>query len=200
MLNMEKLKKLTKEKGMSIRKLESAAGLGAGTITRWKTSNPSHENLRKVADVLGCSVSYLTGEADQKKGTRIPVLGRVPCGIPFDAIEFLDADDWEEIPEDMSSQGSFFGLRVSGNSMEPRIQEGDILIVRCQDSADSGDIVVARVNGQDACCKRYIRHESGIVLQSFNPAFLPLVFTWEDVERLPVAIIGVVVELRRKLH
>lgn len=199
MLNMEKLKKLTKEKGMSIRKLESAAGLGAGTITRWKTSNPSHENLRKVAEVLGCSVSYLTGEADQNKGTRIPVLGTVPCGIPFDAIEFLDADDWEEIPEDMSSQGSFFGLRVSGNSMEPRIQEGDVLIVRCQDSADSGDIVVARVNGQEACCKRYIRHDGGIMLQSFNPAFLPLVFSWQDVERLPVTIVGVVVELRRKL-
>lgn len=199
MLNMEKLKKLTKEKGMSIRKLESAAGLGAGTITRWKTSNPSHENLRKVADVLGCSVSYLTGEADQNKGTRIPVLGTVPCGIPFDAIEFLDADDWEELPEDMSSQGSFFGLRVSGNSMEPRIQEGDILIVRCQDSADSGDIVVARINGEEACCKRYVRHESGIVLQSFNPTYLPLVFSWADVERLPVVIVGVVVELRRKL-
>lgn len=198
MVDMKKLDALAKEKGFSRRKLAAAAGLSVGAIDHWKRTNPSHENLRKVAEVLGCSVSYLTGES--KKGTRIPVLGTVPCGIPLEAIELIDSDDWEEIPEPMSSQGSFFGLRVSGDSMSPRIQEGDVLIVRCQDSADSGDIVIARVNGQDACCKRYLRHDSGIVLQSFNPAYLPLVFAWEEVDALPVSIIGVVVELRRKLH
>lgn len=223
MLNMDRLDGLLRERKMSKRKLERDSGLGVGTIAKWKTINPTNQNLQKVANVLGVSVAYLTGESDFRSeqdaliqkwneqmstdlpnevrrieaGIRIPVLGSVPCGIPLEAIE--EECDWEEISELMSRQGTFFGLKVKGDSMCPRICEGDVLIVKQTPEAESGDIVVAKVNGEDACCKRYIRHTDGIVLQSFNPLYDPMYFSAAEIEQKPVKIIGVVVEVRAKL-
>ena len=118
--------------------------------------------------------------------------------IPFEAIELIDVDEWEEISEVMSRQGKFFALRVKGDSMSPRIQEGDILIVQQTSDAESGDVVIAKVNGADACCKRLIKHPDGIVLQSFNPAYEPMYFNKEEMEQKPVQIIGKGIENRQK--
>ena len=130
------------------------------------------------------------------KSVRIPVLGRVAAGIPMDAIE--EIIDYEEVPEAMTKDGEYFGLRIKGDSMEPRIQNGDVVIVRKQSDADDGDLVIALVNGNEGCCKRLKKMNSGIMLLSNNPAYDPYVFTWEDVEKLPVTIVGKVKELRGK--
>ena len=220
MFKIERLEEILKEKKMSRRKLEREAGLGVGTVAKWKMFDPTVQNIQKVADVLKVSVAWLTGESDFRSeqdaliqkwndqmsaglpdevrrieaGIRIPVLGSVPCGIPTDAIEFLDTEEWEEISEKMSRSGRFFGLKVKGDSMIPRIREGDTLIVKIQPDAESGDIVVARINGDEACCKRLIKQEDGIVLQSFNPCYAPMYFSKDK----PVEIIGKVVENRQK--
>ena len=73
---------------------------------------------------------------ESKSSVRIPVLGRVAAGVPIDAIE--DVLDWEEIPEAMAATGEFFGLKIKGDSMQPRIAEGDVVIVRSQPDAESG--------------------------------------------------------------
>lgn len=82
--------------------------------------------------------------------------------------------------------------------MLPRICEGDVVIVRQQPDAESGDIVIAQVNGDTATCKRLAKHENGISLISFNPAYPPICFTNEEIEQLPVVIIGKVIENRQK--
>lgn len=224
MVDLERLNALLKEKHMSKRMLERKAGLGVGTTVKWKTISPTTQNLQKVANVLGMTTGYLTGESEFKTeqdalihrwnqemsadlpdeirrieaGVRIPVLGEIPCGIPIEAIEFCDVEEWEEISETMSRQGRFFALKVKGDSMSPRIQAGDILIVLSVPDAESGDIVIVRINGQDACCKKLIKQQGGIVLQSFNPAYHPMFFTEQQVQELPVEIIGKVVENRQK--
>lgn len=137
-----------------------------------------------------------TSENTQPHSTRIPVLGRVAAGIPIDAIE--DVLDWEEITPSMAMTGKFFGLKIKGDSMQPRMVEGDVVIVRCQPDAESGDIVIVQVNGDTATCKRLSKHESGISLISFNPSYPPMVYTNEQIEQLPVTIIGKVVENRQK--
>ena len=129
-------------------------------------------------------------------GTKIPVLGRVAAGIPIDAIE--DVLDWEEITPSLASTGQFFGLRIKGDSMQPRIADGDVVIVRCQPDAESGDVVIVQVNGDSATCKRLSKYSSGISLISFNPLYEPINFTNEQIESLPVTIIGKVVENRQK--
>ena len=133
----------------------------------------------------------------QKKAVRIPVLGKVAAGIPIEAIE--DILDYEEITEKLASTGTFFALRIKGDSMTPKIQDGDTVIVRQQNTAKSGDIVIAKVNGDDACCKKLVINSQGVILQSFNTAYEPMFFTKEEVMTRPVTIIGKVVELRRKM-
>ena len=130
------------------------------------------------------------------KSVKIPVLGRVAAGIPIDAI--TDILDYEEITETMSMTGEYFGLKIKGNSMLPRIAEGDVVIVRQQPDAESGEVVIAQVNGNTATCKKLIKHPTGISLVSFNPEYEPMYFSNEDILRLPVTIIGKVVENRQK--
>lgn len=90
------------------------------------------------------------------------------------------------------------GLQIHGNSLEPRIYEGDIVIVRQQDAADSGDVVIAIVNGNDATCKRLRKYRDGIELISNNPSYAPMFFSNEEILSRPVKIIGKVIELRGK--
>lgn len=130
------------------------------------------------------------------KAVQIKVLGRVAAGIPLEAIE--DVIDTEEIPQSLAKTGEFFGLQIHGDSMEPRMCEGDVVIVRQQDDAESGDIVIAMVNGHDATCKRLMKYAGGISLLSFNPLYEPMVFSNEEIETKPVRIIGKVVENRQK--
>lgn len=131
-----------------------------------------------------------------KKAVRVPVLGRVAAGIPISAIE--DIIDYEEISEKMAHTGTFFALKIKGNSMEPKIENGSIVIVRQQEDAESGSIVIALVNGDDAVCKKLIKSKNGLSLVSLNPAYDPMIFTNSEVDSLPVKIIGKVVEIRTK--
>lgn len=163
---------------------------------------PRMDKVDKMCSIFGCLRSdlledkgYLQGKK-QSKGIIINVLGRVAAGIPIEAIE--DIIDTEEISADLARTGEFFGLKIHGDSMEPRMCEGDVVIVRRQDDAESGEIVIATVNGSDATCKRLRKYRDGIELISNNPAYNPMFYSNEDIENKPVRIIGKVVELRGK--
>ena len=153
----------------------------------------------EFANILGTTVAYLMGWDEpphSRKGVVINVLGRVAAGIPLEAIE--DIIDTEEISEEMAKTGEFFGLQINGDSMEPRMQKGDVVIVRKQEDAESGDIVIAMINGDDATCKRLRKYRDGIELVSNNPSYEPMFFSNEEIISKPVKIIGKVVELRGK--
>ena len=124
------------------------------------------------------------------------MLGRVAAGIPIEAIENII--DTEEITEEMARTGDFFGLKIRGNSMEPKISDGDIVIVRKQEDAENGQVIIATVNGTDATCKRLRKYRDGIELISNNPSYEPIFFSNKEIEEKPVKIIGRVVELRSK--
>lgn len=124
---------------------------------------------------------------------RIPVLGRVAAGIPLNAVEYII--DYEEVDDTLASLGELFGLKIKGDSMTPRICDGDVVIVKRQPVADSGDIVIASLNGDDAVCKRLMIYGKTILLRSNNPAYDDIDVT----SREDFHIIGKVVELRGKL-
>lgn len=151
----------------------------------------SAERLGIRSDIINAVVR------DRKNGVAVPVLGYVAAGIPIDAI--TDIIDYEEIDAAMVKDGSeYFALQLKGDSMEPRMKSGDVVIVRKQEQCDSGDIAIVGVNGDDATCKKVILHESGISLVPLNPAFEVMFFTAEEIEKTPVRIYGKVVELRAK--
>ena len=138
-----------------------------------------------------------TSAKPMKLGVTINVLGRVAAGIPIEAVENII--DTEEITEDLARSGSFFGLRIQGDSMEPDIHNGDTVIVRQQDDAETDEIVIALINGNDGVCKRLIKYKDSIALTSNNPKYAPMYFSEKDIAEKPVKIIGKVVELRRKM-
>lgn len=131
-----------------------------------------------------------------KKAVRIPVLGKVAAGIPISAVE--DVLDYEDISDELARTGSFFALKIKGDSMSPKIENGSIVIVRQQDDAESGNIVVAIINGDDAVCKKLVKSQNGITLVSINTTYDPLYFSNSDIEEVPVKIIGKVVEIRTR--
>ncbi len=94
-----------------------------------------------------------------------------------------------------------FFLEVKGDSMiNVRIYEGDRVRIRKQSHLDNnGDIMAVRVNGDEATLKRVYIQENGLVLQSENPKYAPMFFSKEDVENLPVEIIGKAIEVKIKL-
>lgn len=167
---------------------------------------PSIQSIKQAADAMGMDFNVLFGMIDGnvtlesvpsiKKGVTIKVLGRVAAGIPIEAIE--NVIDTEEITEELARTGDFFGLKIHGDSMEPRMVEGDVVIVRQQDDAESGDIVIAMVNGDEATCKKLVKHESGISLVSLNSKYEPMFFSILEIQQKPVRIIGKVIELRGK--
>lgn len=131
-----------------------------------------------------------------KKAVRVPVLGHVAAGIPISAIE--DIIDYEEISDRLAHTGSFFALKIKGNSMEPKIEDGSVVIVRQQEDAESGSIVVALVNGDDAVCKKLVKTQGGLSLVSINSAYDPMFYSKAEIDTIPVKIIGKVVEIRTK--
>lgn len=198
------------KEGMELRQLKQAdlvemTGISKGALSSYISGRyvPKQNNIFLISKALNVSESWLMGNdvpinrvEPKKKGITINVLGRVAAGIPIEAVE--DIIDTEEIPEEMARTGTFFGLQIHGDSMEPRMCEGDVVIVRQQDDAESGDIVIATVNGSDATCKRLRKYRDGIELISNNPAYAPMFYSNEEIIEKPVRIIGKVVELRGK--
>lgn len=197
---LQKIIFLMSEKECDNKKLASALGLDRQVVTDWKAgrSKSYRKYIYQIADYFGVAVDYLLGDesAQPHKALKIPVLGRVAAGIPIEAI--TDIEDYEEIPEDMAALGEYAALRIHGDSMEPRMCDGDVVIVRIQPDVNSGDTAIVLVNGSDATCKKIKKTPEGVMLIPGNPAYEPTFYTNKQIAELPVTIFGKVVELRAK--
>lgn len=165
----------------------------------------TNETLTKLSRALHVDPTYLFELSLDSEAThparpasvQVPVLGEVVAGIPIEAV--TDILDYEEISAEMASTGEFFGLRVKGESMQPKFSDGDVIIVRQQSDVESGDFAVVMVNSGEATFKKIQKTQDGIMLISLNASnFPPKFFSCEQVQDLPVRIIGKCVELRAK--
>lgn len=201
---MNQIKKIREARGIAQKVLAIAMGVSAPTVSNWESGakEPSNKNIRKLAEFFGVSSDCILGieefseMAPSKSAIRIPVLGRVPAGIPIEAIE--EILDWEEIPAAWEDgDRKYFATVVKGDSMYPKYQEGDVIIVRKQETCESGQDCVVYVNGYDATLKKvYLLEDGGIRLQPINTQYQPK--TYYDPLDDPINIAGVVVEIRRK--
>jgi repressor LexA len=184
------------------REVADAISVSPQTFNTWcqGIALPRMGKVQRLADYFHIEKSDLIDERTEQpsspKSNIVKILGRVAAGIPLEAI--TDIVDEEEIPEELARTGEFFGLRISGDSMEPDIHNGDTVIVKRQDDAESDEIVIALVNGNDGVCKRLKKYADSIALISLNPNYEPMYFSREEIDEKPVRIIGKVVELRRK--
>lgn len=131
-----------------------------------------------------------------ESGYTIPVLGRVAAGYGKEAVEEVIGQI--EISPALATKGDYFGLLIKGDSMIPTLYDGDTVIVQRVDDAESGDLVIALVNGHDATCKRLQKYAEGIALIPQNPVYEPMRFTESEIDTTPVKILGKVIEMRRK--
>lgn len=220
----ERFEELLNENGMKVADVAKGTGIRSGVFTDWKKGRyvPKADKLRKVAEFFGVRLEWLMGEIDEKKPhplrysgpydpeqydsdngytyklpLTIPVYERVAAGMPIEASGNII--DEVCVSSTLMGANDIFALLVNGRSMEPRIMNGDIVIVRKQDDAETGEIVVVMVNGNDATCKKLKKLDNGIMLISINPECDPIVYTAEKVVSLPVRIVGKVIEIRSRV-
>lgn len=200
-----RLKELREKAGYSQAQLAMKLGVRQSTVGMWENgaNRPQNARLETLASIFGVSTDYLLGRSNDKGGddaphvspgaVRVPVYGTIPAGVPMEAIE--DIIDYEEIPQEWTRGGrEFFGLRIKGDSMYPRYEDGDVIIFKRQDTCENGQDCAVMVNGDDATFKRVKLSDRAVVLVSLNPNYEPMIYAPNDVR-----IIGVVYELRRKL-
>lgn len=195
---MNKLKMLRENKGLlqsDVAKVIKVSTSAYGFYETGKRDIPT-STLVQLATFFGVTTDYILG--NYEKSTIINVYSSVHAGILSEMIENIV--DTEEISEKMANSGkTYFGLKVRGDSMSPTYMEGDTLIVEKTSTCESGQDCIVAINGDEAFLKRVFINENGITIQSLNAKYQPHTFTNKDIVELPVKIIGVVVELRRKI-
>lgn len=204
----ENIRFLRRSHGLSQNELAAELGYKSfTTIQKWECgiAEPPLGVLSRMSELFHVDLDDLAntplGQELPKKettgGIRIPVLGKVAAGLPIEAVENII--DYEEITAIGKKPEEYFGLQIKGDSMFPRIQEGDVVIVRKQADVDSGDTAIVLVNGEDATCKKIKKNDAGILLLPLNARYEPTFYSNEEITSLPVTIVGKVVELRGKL-
>lgn len=190
---------LCKRAGVSVYRVAQETGISPSTLSQWKSGaySPKLPKLQRLAAYFGITVDELISGPKEKDPSTdhshyVPVLGRVAAGVPIEMVE--DVLGFEEVD---NSVGEAFALKIDGDSMEPLLLRGDVVIVRRQEDVESGDVAIVSVDGEDATCKRIQKTPSGVMLVSVNPDYPPRFFSNEEIEELPVRILGRVVESRR---
>ena len=205
------------EANKRIRDLRIAAGLSQdelakkigytdrSTIAKIETGKVdlTQSKLVAFANALNTTPSYLMGwEPDSKppipvgfqplpKMRKIPRVGRIACGEPILAEENIE--DYDATPEEWHAD---FTLLCRGDSMEPKIKDGDVVAIRTQPQVENGEIAAVRI-GDEATLKRVYCNGSTIILQAENPTFPPLVYSGQEAEDIHIE--GKAVGLCRRL-
>lgn len=198
----ERIKEARKSAGLTQLELAKKTELSRSYIGDIEKDryNPSVSTLQLIATATNTPLEDLLPStktvSPAGRGVRIPVLGRVVAGIPIEAVE--EILDYEEITPELAATGEFFALQVKGDSMLPKLEEGDVVIVKKQEDVETGDIAIVLVNGDEATIKQVKKVNGGIMLYGFNPdVYEPHFYSNQQIEELPVRILGKVIESRR---
>ena len=193
------LRQLRKENDLTQGELAKKLGLAPSTIGMYERGErePDFATLERISSFFCVGINFLLGKEEVRSaGKKIPVLGKVAAGTPITAVENIL--DYEEISSEMAMTGEYVALQIKGQSMEPRMYEGDVVIVRVQDTVEQGEVAVVMVDGGEATVKKVQFLKDGIMLRPFNTSFDPIFYSCAEMENLPVRIFGKVVECRQK--
>lgn len=215
----EKIRMLRKQMGLTQDDLASYADTKKQTIHKYETGiiqNIPASKIKLLAERLNTTPAFLMGWDEKRAGIdfnntdntpsnitpinndiqiiNIPVIGRVAAGLNcFVEDNILDYEP--VIANEISHSEKYAFLKVIGDSMYPEMKEGDLVLVRCQASVDSGEYAVVIIDDEDGVVKRVVYDTGYIELQSINPMYPPRRF--EDREVLRVRIFGLVQKIVR---
>lgn len=201
-----KIKAARKAAHMGQAELGEAIGIGKSSISEWESGkrSPDIDKVKDIAKVLNVTPAYLMGWNEPSPASRplpagllpvvkrrIPIIGHVAAGVPI-----MAEREYEEYEDDTYGISCDYVLRVEGDSMEPRVMNGDIVYVRQQPDVDDGQIAVVGVD--DSVTLKVVYHlPNGLQLVSLNPKYKPMIYTQSNTDYL--AVIGLAVAYKRRL-
>ena len=205
----ELLKQCRKKQSVNQAELASRLGVTQQAVGKWETgrSTPDPQTVARLAEILETPADVLLGLRQEPGSTaavgrnafsrytqcEIPVIGTVRAGYGALAFE----EDYGQEYARVKDPSNYFYLVVRGDSMEPRIQDGDLALVHKQDTLENGDLGVLIYGDEgEGTLKRYIQRGNCVVLQPFNPAYHEMVIKGEELNHLHIA--GRVVETKAK--
>lgn len=199
---MNRLKLLREERGLFQKDIATLLNVSIPAVNQYESGkrDMSTETVVKLAEYFGVSTDYLLGKSDNRNSdvpiSKIPILGTVKAGYDWLAEENIV--DYITLKENIPNVGEYYALRITGDSMLPLLAEGDLVIVHDQDDVESGQTAVVLINGEEATVKKVIKTKDGIELHAMNPYYPAKKFTFEDMQKIPVKIIGRVREAKIK--
>lgn len=203
----EQLKMLRRKKGLSQGALSAQLGVTQQAVGKWETgrSTPDPATVARLAELLDTTADILLGVAPAQAPRQsfggpvgsyaespVPVVGTVRAGYGALAFE----EDYGVEMASVKDPDNYFYLIVKGDSMEPRIHDGDYALVRRQPTLSNGELGVMVFGEGEGTLKRYLQRGNAVVLQPFNPAYDELIIRGEELEDL--YIVGKVVETKTK--
>ena len=201
----ERIKQLREQMGLTQEELGKYIGVQKSAIRKYEKNeveNMKRSSIEILSKLFNVSPSYLMCLDETRVDelgnpvVSIPLLGVVKAGYNYLAEENYIGT--VEVDKKIADSGKCFALKVHGDSMSPVLIENDIVIIRKQDDFENGDIVVALVNGDEKKKKKGIKRNTGITLKPLNSNYDPLVFTYNEMDSIPVTIVGIVKQLKRE--
>lgn len=207
------IKHLRNIKGSTQQELASVCGKLNTTISNWEKGirEPDGMDLARLANYFNISIDDLmlkdlrfdNGELVDSLNidiVKIPILGTIKAGTPIESQ--TDIIDYTEIPKSwIKGDKKFYGLKITGDSMFPKYDENDIVIFEQNDdiSLCNGKDCAIMINGTESTFKKLLVNDQGIVLQPYNASYDVMMFSKEQVNSLPIKIVGIAREKRTKL-
>ncbi len=200
-----RLKELRRVNGISQAALSNVLGLSQQAVGKWETSRctPDPKTLTELANYFNVSTDYLLGNDvennfsnvnnyNSRKEHPIQVIGTVRAG--YNALAF--EEDYGVEYANVKDPENYFYLIVKGDSMEPKISEGDLALVRRQNTLENGELGVIICADESGTLKKFIKRGNAVILQPFNPDYSAQIIMGEDIN--DIKIVGKVVETKTK--
>lgn len=205
----DKIKYYRIQRNLSQEEVAEELETSAVNISRYENGDrkTNQDILFKLSQLFGVSINDFFPPVDNAKyidlisnTIKIPVLGFIKAGVPIEAQE--DIIDYVDIPAIWTKGGKdFYALKISGDSMTPKYNEGDIVIFEQTKDYEVGrnkDCAVM-VNCTECTFKKVFIDEHGITLQPYNMNYEPMRFTKEQAMQLPITVVGIAKEKRVSL-
>lgn len=195
------MKKLRIERGMTQDQLARMLKISRSAVGMYEAGKrePDFETCEAIADTFNVDMDYLMGRSNIERKSpvtlvavippgfqpmpelsTVPVVGRIACGTPILAEQNIECEVC--VP---SRWRASFALVCKGNSMEPKIHDGDLVAIRKQPEVENGEVAAVRI-GEEATLKRVFRHENMLELRAENPSFPSIILVGADMETVMI--------------
>lgn len=180
-IQVDRMKQKRRECGLTQFELAEKLHISRSALAMWEIgkTEPTSDMYAKMSMIFGCSVGYLMGTEDDPNGMQtvhIPIIGDTAAGMPI--VANREYDEYIDVPMDGKKFDA--AVRVTGDSMEPNYRIGDLALVRYQDDVLDGQIAVVCID-DEVTLKRVYHLPNGVMLQSDNPKYKPIMIKADDV-------------------